>query len=79
MSGTIVAQKAEVWVSRDYGVYTHKIYRNGVLASASIISESRAKEIIGATPDGRVRGSEPVTFEPGAKQFTWIAWIEEAR
>lgn len=79
MASTIITETAvtEIWVSRDFSTYTHKIYRNGILQSAHTISPARAQEIVAANPDGRVRGLEPVDFGPGAKQFTWIAQVED--
>ena len=80
MTATIVTETVvtetvmtEIWVSRDFDIYTHRIWRNGGLSSAKNITATRAAEIINSNPGGRVRGSNPVTFAPGAKQFTWIA------
>ena len=77
MSKSIVTETIEIWVSRDFDVYTHKIYRDGVLASDETIDAQRAAQIILANPNGSTRGQEPINFEPGAKQFTWIVEIDE--
>ena len=78
MLTTIVPGIVEIWVSRDHDTYTHRVCTNGVFTSANIIPQARAKEIIGLNPDGRVRGMNQVDWTPGAKQFTWIARLEEA-
>ena len=77
MSNVIVAENVEVWVSRDFGTYTHKIYRNGVLVSVRFIDGARAKQIVEEMPEGKVRGLNQVDWTPGAKQFTWIAQVKE--
>lgn len=77
MITNIVAQVVEIWVSRDFDEYTHSIYQDSVLKAARKISQARAAEIINENPDGRVRGFLPVDWTPGAKQFTWIARIQE--
>lgn len=79
MSENIIAVRPanRIWITRDWHLYTHKIYRDNILVAAENISQARAIEIIDANPNGRTIGLDPVDFTGAMAQWTYEIAIED--
>lgn len=68
-----------IMITRDHDFY-YCSRRNGQGCTDQLgqrIDAARAREIVESNPDGRVIGTSPVNWGPGAHQFTWVCEVEE--